>query len=214
MSDTTLKKIEALYSANLKEKGLTSPAVGWNTPDSQTLRFDKLTTVVGDRSRPVTINDYGCGYGAHLQYLEHYCGISVHEYNGYDLSEEMLAAARTNLSWFGGRLNLIRSAELSTPADYSFVSGTFNVRFDADDTVWTAFIHTKLDELDSCSRKGFSFNLLSTYVDWQEKHLFYGDPCYWFDLCKRKYSKQVCLLHDYPLYEWTIVVKKEEEDQS
>ena len=88
------------------------------------------------------------------------------------------------------------------------MSGTFNVRFEANDEVWQAFIKKKLDEIDQFSRRGFAFNLLSTYVDWKENHLFYGDPSYWFNLCKQKYSKKVSLLHDYPLYEWTIVVKK------
>ena len=127
MNITTLKKIEDLYTDNLKEKGLTSKAVGWNSEESQVLRFEKLTSVIVDRSRPVTINDYGCGYGAHLEYLVKHCGITVAEYNGYDLSEEMLKVARTNLAWFDGRLNLIKSSELSTLSDYTFVSGTFNV---------------------------------------------------------------------------------------
>lgn len=202
-----LDKIKDLYSGNLKTKGLTSAAVGWNTPESQNLRFEKLTSVIGERSEQVTINDYGCGYGAHLQYLEK-CGIRVSEYNGYDLSEPMLDAARKNLSSFQGSLALHNSSEISTLADYSFVSGTFNVRFKCDDTSWKAFIHSKLEELNRFSRNGFAFNLLTTYVDWQEPHLFYGDPCYWFDLCKRSYSPSVALLHDYPLYEWSIVVKK------
>lgn len=59
------------------------------------------------------------------------------------------------------------------------------------------------------SVKGFSFNLLSTYADWKENHLFYGDPTYFFDYCKRNFSKKVFLLHDYPLYEWTIGVDLE-----
>ena len=54
------------------------------------------------------------------------------------------------------------------------------------------------------SRSGFTFNLLSTYSDYQEEHLFYGDPLEWFDWCKREITPRVMLLHDYPLYEWTI----------
>ena len=120
----------------------------------------------------------------------------------------MLRAAKSYLSAFKGSLSLLCSSDISTIADYTFVSGTFNVKFDADDTVWKNFIKNKLDQIDQCSRRGFSFNLLSTYVDWQESHLFYGDPSFWFDYCKCKYSRQVALLHDYPLYEWTIVVRK------
>ena len=29
-----------------------------------------------------------------------------------------------------------------------------------------------------------------------------------FDLCKRRYSPRVALLHDYPLYEFTVLVRK------
>jgi hypothetical protein len=39
--------------------------------------------------------------------------------------------------------------------------------------------------------------------------LFYADPCVYFDLCKRRYSRQVALLHDYGLYEFTLIVRKE-----
>ena len=59
------------------------------------------------------------------------------------------------------------------------------------------------------SRIGFSFNLLTSYVDWEEDHLYYGDPGVFFEYCKRKHSRFVTLLHDYPLYEWTIAVRKE-----
>jgi hypothetical protein len=39
-------------------------------------------------------------------------------------------------------------------------------------------------------------------------YLYYADPCALFDLCKRRYSKHVALLHDYGLYEFTILVRK------
>lgn len=204
-----LKKVDDLYTGNLREKGTVSTAVGWSSPESQQLRFEKLTTVIDDRSVPVSINDYGCGYGAHLEYLIKQCRIPISAYHGYDLSQPMLAAARENLGFFEGELDLRHAQEITTTADFSFVSGTFNVKFDSSYDEWKAYIEAKLAEIDSYSTRGFAFNLLSTYVDWQVPHLFYGDPCYWFDLCKRKFSKRVAILHDYPLYEWTIVVRKD-----
>lgn len=203
-----LDKIKELYSKNLHENGVKSTAVGWNSLETQVLRFDKLTSIIENRSAPVSVNDYGCGYGAHLTYLVEKCGIPVNGYNGYDLSEEMLSAAKKELSWFSEGLSLLCSSDIITLADYTFVSGTFNVKFEADNHDWKKFIERKLDEIAHYSAHGFAFNLLSTYVDWKEEHLFYGDPCYWFDLCKRKYSKKITLLHDYPLYEWTILVRK------
>ena len=203
----TLNKISNLYSNNLSEHGDQSKAVGWSTADSQELRFEKLTKVIPEKDSSFSVNDYGCGYGAHLEYLlqkKH----SVVGYNGYDLSEEMLIMSKERLKDFNGDLKLINSSKISTPADFTFVSGTFNVRFESTYEEWKQFIEGTLDMINETSDRGFSFNLLSKYVDWKEPHLFYGDPCYWFDYCKVNYSKQVTLLHDYPLYEWTILVKK------
>jgi hypothetical protein len=58
--------------------------------------------------------------------------------------------------------------------------------------------------------RGFAFNCLTAYSD-QDKmrpDLHYADPCELFDICKRKYSRNVALLHDYGLYEFTILVRK------
>ena len=205
--DDTLNKISSLYSENLSKHGDHSKAVGWPTLGSQELRFQKLTDqLVGDETA-FSVNDYGCGYGAHLDYLlrNQY---AVSSYRGYDLSEEMLSKASNRLKDYDGELNLSQSSEIYDHADFTFVSGTFNVRFESSDKEWKKFIEDTLTMISEFSNLGFSFNLLSKYVDWEEPHLYYGDPCYWFDYCKRNFSKQVSLLHNYPLYEWTILVRK------
>jgi hypothetical protein len=38
--------------------------------------------------------------------------------------------------------------------------------------------------------------------------LYYADPCELFDHCKRQHSRNVALLHDYTLYEFTILVRR------
>jgi hypothetical protein len=52
--------------------------------------------------------------------------------------------------------------------------------------------------------------MLTSYSDpdRMRSDLYYGDPCLFFDHCKRTYSKQVALLHDYGLYEFTVIVRK------
>jgi len=63
-----------------------------------------------------------------------------------------------------------------------------------------------------CS-KGFSFNMLTRYSDAdrmaQRPDLFYGDPLFFFDFCKCEFSRNVALLHDYGLYDFTILVRKD-----
>lgn len=206
--EKTLGKIETLYKENLLTHGVSSSSVGWPKEVDQQLRFEKLTSLIMPSNDPVTINDYGCGYGAHLDFLVKKYRLNVVAYNGYDISVDMLKEAKNNLEWFDGKLNLIDDSNIQTKADFTFVSGTFNVRFDATDTEWKTFVKEKLVEIFEHSTRGFSFNLLSTYVDWKEPNLFYGDPLFWFDFCKKNFSRYVSLIHDYPLYEWTIVVKR------
>jgi hypothetical protein len=67
-----------------------------------------------------------------------------------------------------------------------------------------------LDMMNISSGAGFSFNCLTSYSDADRMRgdLFYANPLDLFDLCKRRYSRQVALLHDYELYEFTMIVRK------
>lgn len=207
--DLQLKKIEAMYSDNLRKMGEDSRSVGWNTEACQKLRFSKLAAVLDAAGEPFSINDLGCGYGSILDFLEKDLGCEVSCYHGYDISQEMLDAAAKRLSGYSAdKIDLRLAKEVTSVADYSFVSGTYNVRFDASYEAWEAYIKESLHSLDKHSTKGFAFNLLTSYVDWEEPHLFYGKSVEWFDYCKKHFSRKVTLLHDYDLWEWTIVVKK------
>ena len=153
------------------------------------------------------INDFGCGYGAMYWFLEERLGPTLGRYHGYDISAEMLAVAEEQLP--EERVALYRSSEIVSQTDFSFVSGTFNVKLEESDEDWRRHIESVLQQLFENSRLGFAFNLLTTYVDWSEDHLFYGAPTEFFDYCKGEFSRYVTLIHDYPLYEWTILVKKD-----
>lgn len=204
--DRALADVEALYTGNLAEHGLDSKAVGWPDGDSHLLRFTKLAHVIrADSPRePFSVNDWGCGYGAMFGFLDGLERFKLGSYRGYDISSEMIAAGRGALR--DPRAKFVESGELDAVADYTFVSGTFNVRSQATDEAWATFIKDQLREISEHSRRGFAFNLLTTYVDWREDDLFYADPLEFFEFCRSELSRRVALLHDYPLYEWTICV--------
>lgn len=205
MSMPDLSAVAALYSESLKKHGTTPMGVGWRDESSQTLRFEKLAQVV-DRSQPFTVNELGCGYGAFFEYLIN-CGAALQRFRGHEISDEMLRMARQRI---GGSVlvQLSDKEKLDKSADYSFASGIFNVRLACNEDVWARYVKDTLVNMNENSHVGFSFNILSTYVDYREPHLYYGDPLLFFDFCKRNFSRFVCLSHDYPLYEWTITVKK------
>jgi hypothetical protein len=95
-------------------------------------------------------------------------------------------------------------------ADYGVASGIFNVRLSHEDSEWLDYIESMLEVLDRTSRLGFAFNCLTSYSDRDKMRddLYYADPRRLFDLCKRRYSRDVALLHDYGLYEFTLLVRK------
>lgn len=66
------------------------------------------------------------------------------------------------------------------------------------------------DVLDQPSSLGFVINCLSSCSDEDKRgeYLHYADPCWLFDLCKLRYSRQIALLNDYGLYEFKILVRK------
>lgn len=202
--------VRDLYTSNLAEHGVSSRSVGWPDADAQVLRFEKLGQLIAlDRpARPITVNDWGCGYGAMFGFIDALPGVELERYFGYDVSDEMLTAAREHVP--DPRAEWILGSDVTQEADYSFVSGTFNVRMDASDEVWGEYIRSTLRTLHERSRRGLAFNLLTSYVDWRKDDLFYADPAELFTFCKSELSRYVTLLHDYPLYEWTIVVLKED----
>lgn len=200
-----LSGIRDLYAENLATHGLSSKSVGWKDEDSQLLRFRKLAQVI-DRSGSFTVNDWGCGYGAMFGFLDGLPGVELSRYAGYDICQEMVEAAAQAVN--SPRARFVLGSEMEE-ADYSFVSGTFNVKLQAADADWEGYVKERLEAIYAQSRRGMAFNLLTSYVDWKQENLFYADPSVFFDFCKRHLSRYVTLLHDYPLYEWTILVRRE-----
>lgn len=126
-----------------------------------------------------------------------------------DVSHEMIKAAERRHA-NADQARFIASAEPDQIADYGVASGIFNVRLGRTDVEWFDYLKATLDILDRTSKRGFSFNCLTSYSDEEKKrdYLYYADPCRLFDLCTRRYTRQVALLHDYGLFEFTILVRK------
>lgn len=198
--------MEQYYTEKLKTHGPTARGVDWNSPESQALRFEQVLKVC-DADSAFSINDYGCGYGALSDFLVQR-GYSV-QYRGFDVSDQMIAEAKklhrrlSNCDFFREESNL-------TVADYTVASGVFNVKLRATDDEWERYFLRTLERIAELSSRGFAFNALTKYSDRDRMRpdLYYADPLFLFDYCKRKFTRFVSLLHDYPLYEFTIIVRK------
>jgi SAM-dependent methyltransferase len=151
--------------------------------------------------------DYGCGYGALADHLvlrnRHLC-----EYIGYDIAGPMLEAARSAARPLVGCRFVGRGDPLPA-ADYCLASGVFNVSLGTDPDVWFRYMTRVWDHMHDLGRVAFAFNCLSAQAGADRTgHLYHADPARVLAHCRRRYSPRVSLLHDYPLPEFTVVVRK------
>lgn len=200
------------YAEKLSVHGVTPRGVDWSSDDSQQLRFTQLLRVLeGDEGEP-TVLDYGCGYGALARRL--IAGGRPFRYVGFDVCEPMVARARADVR--DSRCGFTDS-ELELPvSDYTVASGIFNVRLDSSEARWKSHAIETIAKLARYSRKGFAFNMLTRYADRErlQDYLYYADPGEYFKLCKESWSRNVALLHDYDLYEFTVLVRLDGEPKS
>jgi hypothetical protein len=201
-----ISSVRDYYDAKVRAHGPTPSGVDWNGEQSQQLRFEALSRIIShEKNVPFSVDDYGCGYGAYVDYLasQHFEAV---DYMGLDVAPQMIKEARRNHPGH----NFVLGSSSPRVADYAVASGIFNVALQADRSAWQGYILKTLDEMNVRSTAGFAFNCLTSHAepDKMRPHLFYGDPCFFFLHCKRSYSKQVALLHDYGLFEFTILVRK------
>ena len=205
MSETFAARAAAYYAEKLKAYGATHRGVDWNSVESQERRFAELMRICeGERS--VSVNDFGCGYGALVDYLRR-TGRPF-EYCGYDAAPPMIDAARARLADTPA-CGFTCDRSSMTPRDYTVASGVFNVKLDASVAAWWGYVTQELDAMAAMSLRGFAFNMLTGYADQDRKRddLFYPEPESVFRHCMSRFSHKVALSHDYPLYEFTVLVR-------
>ena len=200
-----LDQVKSYFDRRIQEHGASPRGADWNGEESQNTRFDQLLKVI--ETPAFSILDYGCGYGALADYIVQK-GFHA-EYHGFDILEsaiemaQKIHAGKPNMTFTVDRENL-------PVCDYTVASGIFNVRGEQSFEDWTNYVISVLHHFDGLSRKGFASNFLTKYsdADRMRADLYYADPLYLFDYCKRNFSKNVALLHDYHIYDFTIIVRK------
>lgn len=201
-----LRDVADYYSDKIRQHGASPAGVDWRDTASQRLRFAQLMRVTSTSDASVV--DLGCGYGALLEHLRATGHIGL--YHGIDISSEMIAAARiVHASDHLAHFSVGTRPEVS--GDFALASGIFNVRLGCTDAEWRDHMEATITLLDQAGTSGFAFNCLTSYsdADRMRPDLYYADPTYFFNLCKQRYSRNVALLHDYDLYEFTILVRKQ-----
>jgi SAM-dependent methyltransferase len=201
-----LREVERYYTGRVEEHGASARGVDWSSDDSQKLRFRQLVRLwEGEQQgREISVIDFGCGYGALVDYLA--AQGAAFRYQGFDISEAMIREAAPRAT---AQRVFTTDRDRLERADYVVASGVFNVKLAAERPAWEEYMRRTIDAMAKLATRGFAFNALTSYSDpeRQRADLHYADPASWFDHCKRTHSRFVTLLHDYPLYEFTLLVR-------
>lgn len=203
-----LEFVSRVYSYRINEYGPVANGVFWRDEDGQVLRLELLLQAVAaeDLSGPITVNDLGCGYGALFDLLRDEPMMQGGRYFGYDISEDMVVRARA-LHAADDRATFITSPVATEVADYSFVSGTYNMSMNADRRLWTEYVKTSLDTLWAKTAKTLAFNLLDAAAPSKLDDLYYADRNTFIEHALTL-SPEVEVIDDYPLDEFTIFVRR------
>ena len=202
-----LNLVSRAYSHRIRECGAVPNGVFWKNSDGQELRLEVLLQAVQDEdlNGPISVNDLGCGYGTLFDLIQDQPMMNGGHYFGYDISPHMIEAAEDRIQ--DTRASFITSPIATEVADYSFVSGTYNMFFDANRRMWEDYIETSLKHLWGHTRKALAFNMLDNESPERLGDLYYANRQSMVEFALTM-SPEVELINDYPLSEFTIVVKR------
>ena len=186
--------LENYYLALFERFGDSHESVQYSSKDSQVRRYETLIEI-GDLTDCASL-DFGCGIGHFLEFLKTQ-NKKITSYSGIDIVPEMLVLAKKKFP----DANFFLPSELSNLSfDYGFVSGTFNDKIKQNRNFWQESV---IDLFSKCKR-GIAFNMMSTYVDFQNKDLFYESPEYVFKFIKNNLTPYVTLRHDFETKSQTV----------
>ncbi|OPZ78288.1 MAG: hypothetical protein BWY78_00668 [Alphaproteobacteria bacterium ADurb.Bin438] len=149
----------------------------WSEENAQKIRFEILSSLITKKEN-LSINDFGCGFGAFYDFLiEKNIIDDTTTYYGYDISYKILKDFKQRHE----NVTTILNNKVKTLCDYSFVSGTFNLKLDCYDEEWKDIIKDYIFNLYEHSKIGVGFNLLSSMSDKKQNGLFYADKSEIFD---------------------------------
>jgi hypothetical protein len=210
MSDQPIdmNEIQNYFAGKLKQFGATPRGVDWNSNGAQDIRFRQLAKIIDRPERPFSILDYGSGFGSFFDYLVSQ-NIKPQRYVGFDIVEGMVI--KGNELHAGNPDVKFYSQDAGLPVcDYAVASGIFNIKLESNYETWTDYVVKTITRMNELTDRGFSFNLLTKYsdADHMRPDLYYADPGFIFDICKRRFSRNVAILHDYDLYDFTVIVRK------
>jgi len=198
MKQVSKKEIINRYQKRISKFGQTFESLGSGPKKHQTMRFNILRQSgikTGD-----SVLDVGCGLGDFYNFLLSN-GIEVN-YHGVDIVPEFIEKAKEKYPQSNFQVrDILKNPFNEDSFDYVVCSQVLNFKLTNEDNIQ----HTQnmLKKMKIFAKESVACDFLTSYVDYEEDHLFYYSPEEIFTFCKLL-SKRVDLIHSYPLFEFCI----------
>jgi SAM-dependent methyltransferase len=182
--------------------------VGWTKkPEYADLRYRVMLDLLRDRE-PATLLDIGCGTSM-LNGYRLAQGMDHVTYSGLDLSPAYLQVSRDKYPGTTFYEADILEADTVLPVhDYVVMNGLFNFKGSMSfDQMWD-YMRKMLVRADQLSTRGFAFNVMSKYLDWERDDLFHLPFDQLAGFLDKNISRHFTMRHDYALFEYTTYVYK------
>lgn len=138
------------YLAALKKHGISSYGLNWSSDAHQSIRFEKILTLLGDVLDDCIIGDAGCGFGDFYHYIQS-SSLHVKQYIGIDSIKEMCEIATQKTACDIIHADITKEA--LPVVDYYICSGALNILTPFE---MQLFVRNCFES----SKKGFIFNAL------------------------------------------------------
>lgn len=211
-SETDYQELVQHYEHCLEQHGANHKGVDWPNEKDMNTRF----AVMLDISKPFnklnqfTLLDLGCGYGALLDYLKNHDLLNRFHYKGIDLSQKMIQVAidKHDASHFERRDILIEKL-VADSFDFIIMNGLFTEKRHLSQANMEMFFVKMIKAAYEASRLGIAFNVMNHHVDWMRDDLFYLPFDRIVSILKENTSRHLTIRADYGLYEYTVYVYKQ-----
>jgi hypothetical protein len=206
-------QIVAACERDLDQHGDTYRGVGWTKSEAHAdMRYRVMLELIRRplTSSRVTLLDIGCGASHFYEHMRRN-NITDVEYSGLDLSAKFLAlSARKFPDVVYFHADLLQSASAGLPTfDYAVLNGLFNYKGAASHASMWHYVQAFIRRVVPLVRRGFAFNLMTKYLDWERDDLFHVPLDTVAAFLNQEVGRAFVIRHDYGLYEYTVYVYKE-----
>jgi hypothetical protein len=195
------------YEDCLEKHGDTHLGVDWPNQADAVTRYRVMLGVIREKPETrVSLLDFGCGASHLYEYilsnqLDHL------EYSGLDISEKFIQLSRKKYPLINYYcVDLLNTTVPLPEFDYIVLNGVFTEKRElSQDEMWEYFQQVIL-RIAKMAVRGFSFNVMSSHVDWERDDLFHLPMDKLADFLVKAVSRDFVIRNDYRLYEYTTYV--------